>query len=377
MTMDAADTSTPNLIERARNILMQPSEEWRRIAAETTPIAALVTGYLLPLVAATIVAGLLGSLLMSGFFLGAGALVPMLIGAAAQIVIMIASILLWGVLINALAPSFGSEKNRDNAFRLAIYSATAALVAGLTLLLPVLAFLAVIAGAIYSAILLNLGLPSMMRTPEEKRVPFVLTLVGIALVAGLLMSITYSNVMAAARPALSEAFRQDAPAAAPTSSGVAELTELQKQMLQGGGTTADPARVLEQMPPSLPGGFALASSTSASNMGVSQAEGVYRSSDAELRLTVMQAGAADALAAATAGMNMQESSQSGDGYARRQTIDGRIYYERVSNADGSASYSVIGRGVAVTAAGTNITLDEARAAVETIGVRRLEREFGA
>jgi uncharacterized protein YcfJ len=112
-------------------------------------------------------------------------------------------------------------------------------------------------------------------------------------------------------------------------------------------------------------------------MGMSQAEGVYRSGEAELRLTVVQTGAMGALAGMAAGMNVQENRQDGDGYARTQTIDGRIYSEEVDNKASSASYGVIGRGIAVTAEGTNITLDQARAAVETVGVQRLEREFGA
>jgi uncharacterized protein YcfJ len=113
-------------------------------------------------------------------------------------------------------------------------------------------------------------------------------------------------------------------------------------------------------------------------MGMAQAEGVYRNGDAEIRLTVMQAGAMGALAGVAVGMNVQENRQDGDGYARTQTINGRIYSEAVNNTSGSASYSVIGRGVAVTVEGTNgVTLDQARAAVETIGVQRLERAFGA
>jgi hypothetical protein len=162
--------------------------------------------------------------------------------------------------------------------------------------------------------------------------------------------------------------------------GSVNLSELQRQAeaMQGGsGVTIDPARVQAQLPQSLPGGFALASSSSSAAMGMSQAEGVYRSGEAELRLTVVQTGAMGALAGMAAGMNVQENRQDGEGYARTQTIDGRIYSEEVDNKASSASYGVIGRGIAVTAEGTNITLDEARAAVETVGVQRLEREFGA
>ncbi len=377
MTIDPANAGEPSLVERAKNILLQPKTEWERIAAETTPISTLVTGYLLPLVAAVVVAAVLGGLLMTGFFFGGGILVPMLVGTVAQIVIGIASILLWGIVINALAPSFGSEKNQDNALRLAIYASTAVLVAGLSLLLPVLAFLVLIAGLIYSAMLLYHGLPGMMHTPEDKRVPYVLTVVGIAIVASILMSMIYSTLMLNVRTGPSYTFGQNVGAEAPAQ-GAPELTELQRQALQNGaGTTVDHARVQEQLPPSLPGGFALASSSSKTEAEVAQAQGVYRSGDAELRLTVMQTGEIGALTTLAAGMTMHETGPGRDGYARTQAIDGRIYSEEVNNAGGSASYSVVGRGVAVSAEGTNITLDQARAAVETIGVQRLEREFGA
>ena len=162
--------------------------------------------------------------------------------------------------------------------------------------------------------------------------------------------------------------------------GTVDIAALQRQAeaMQGGaaGTTIDPALVQAQLPQTLPGGFALTSSSSSAAIGMSQAEGVYRSADAELRLIVVQTGTMGALASLAAGMNVQENSQSADGYARTQTIDGRIYSEEVNTASSSASYGIIGRGVAVSAEGTHITLDQARAAVETVGVQRLEREFG-
>jgi hypothetical protein len=72
---------------------------------------------------------------------------------------------------------------------------------------------------------------------------------------------------------------------------------------------------------------------------------------------------------------VRNTPQSGDGYARMQAIDGRIYFEAVNTSAPSARYAVVGRGIALSAEGTNITLDQARAAVETVGVQRLEREF--
>lgn len=71
-----------------------------------------------------------------------------------------------------------------------------------------------------------------------------------------------------------------------------------------------------------------------------------------------------------------EAPNAAEGYRRIQSVDGRIYAEQVDSAASSASYSVIGRGVALRAEGTNLTLDQARSAVDTIGVQRLERQFG-
>ena len=53
-------------------------------------------------------------------------------------------------------------------------------------------------------------------------------------------------------------------------------------------------------------------------------------------------------------------------------------YASGAAAGSSASCEVIVHGAAITTAGTGgVTLDQARAAVETVGVQRLEREFGA
>jgi hypothetical protein len=60
------------------------------------------------------------------------------------------------------------------------------------------------------------------------------------------------------------------------------------------------------------------------------------------------------------------------GYARSQSIDGRLFAEDVTGQH--ARYVVIGRGV-VMIAGGGVTVDRARAAVETIDLQRLEAMF--
>jgi hypothetical protein len=239
-------------------------------------------------------------------------------------------------------------------------------------------------------VLIFLGLSPLMKTPDDKRIGYFVTIIVVMIVVWFVIGLVVGGVrtaMGGMGGAPAYTFGQNQPAEVKgevtlPGGGAVDLEALQRQaeamQSGGGGQAVDPARVQAQLPQSLPGGFSLTSSSSSAAMGMAQAEGVYRNGDAELRLTVVQTGAMGALAGMAAGMNVQENRQDGDGYARTQTIDGRIYSEEVNNTSRSASYGVVGRGVAVTAAGSNgVTLDQARAAVETIGVQRLEREFGA
>ena len=390
MTMDPANTGAPNLIERAKNILMQPKAEWDRIAAEPTSVNQLYIGYVLPLVALAAICSFIGLSVIGASAFGVSYRVPMvagLVSAVLQVVMGLVGVYVMALITNALAPNFGSVQNQEQAHKLAAYGSTAGFLAGVFSIFPPIAILGIL--GLYSLVLIYLGLPRLMKTPEDKRIGYFLTIIVIMIVFWIVIGMVVGAVQRAiggVPGAPSYTFGQNAPSTMQgevtlPGGGTVDLGELQRQAeaMQGGaaGVTIDPARVQAQLPQSLPGGFTLASTSSGAAMGMSQAEGVYRNGDAELRLSVMQTGAMGALAGMAAGMNVQENRQDGDGYARTQTIDGRIYSEEVNNAAGSASYSVVGRGVAVTVEGTNVTLDQARAAVDTIGVQRLEREFGA
>jgi len=390
MTIDPASTGAPNLIERAKNILLQPKAEWDRIAGEPANVNQLYIGYVLPLAAIAAISAFIGLSVIGVGAFGVSYRVPMVAGAVSavlQVVMGLVGVYLLALVANGLAPNFGSVKDQGQAHKLAAYGSTAGFLAGVFSIFPPLAILGLL--GLYSLVLIYLGLPRLMKTPEDKRVGYFITIIVVMIVVWIVIGVVVGAVrtaMGGMPGAPSYTFGQNAPAAVQgevtlPGGGTVDLGELQRQaeaMQGGGGATVDPARVQAQLPQSLPGGFALTSTSSSAAMGMAQAEGVYSNGDAELRVTVVQTGAMGALAGMAAGMNAQENRQDADGYARTQTIDGRIYNEEVSNSGRSASYGVIGRGVAVTAEGTNgVTLDQARAAVETIGVQRLEREFGA
>lgn len=107
--------------------------------------------------------------------------------------------------------------------------------------------------------------------------------------------------------------------------------------------------------------------------GIARADAVYRLNASTLSLTIIQFSHDVDPAAFTALLDVKPDGAQQGGYDRTQSIDGRFYAEEVREA--SSRYIVIGRGVVMIAQGS-VTMDQARAAVETIGLQRLEGMFG-
>ncbi|MCK9898097.1 YIP1 family protein, partial [Frankia sp. AgB32] len=77
-------------------------------------------------------------------------IVGALILAILSYVLGLAGVFILGVIINALASSFGATPNPVQAQKLAVYAYTAAWVAGIANLIPVAGGLIALIGAIYS-----------------------------------------------------------------------------------------------------------------------------------------------------------------------------------------------------------------------------------
>ena len=105
-----------------------------------------------------------------------------LFGAIFGYVMTCATVLLLGLLIELLAPWFGGRRDFDSAFKLAVYSFTPVWLAGIFLVLPGLRFL-MLAG-LYGVYVLWLGLPRLVKAPEQRSQAFVFL---IAACAGLLL----------------------------------------------------------------------------------------------------------------------------------------------------------------------------------------------
>ena len=171
--------SDANIVERAKNILLTPQAEWEKIAGEPADVNKIYVGYVAPLVVLSAVCAFIGMFLFGimGFRIG---LVPGLVGLILQVVLGVAGVFILAFITNALAPSFGSQQDMGQAHKLAAYGSTAGLLAGVFSIFPPLAILGIV--GLYSLALIYMGLPRLMKTPEDKRIGYIVTIILVAIV---------------------------------------------------------------------------------------------------------------------------------------------------------------------------------------------------
>lgn len=161
-----------NIIERVKNILVKPKEEWLVINNESHSGMPLVITYLLPLAIISAAATFVGH----AFLIRFGSIKFGLIWALIGLVQMVAAVYINSLVTDALAPSFASEKNMSKSIQLVVYAATPSLIGGILNLVPGIGWLGILAGGIYSIYLIYLGLPVLKKTPEDK-VPIYLIVI--------------------------------------------------------------------------------------------------------------------------------------------------------------------------------------------------------
>lgn len=176
---------------------MSPDSTWSAISSERAEAATLITGYVLPLAGAAAVAQAIGVSVV-GQNLGLLGTYRMPITTAlgiavASLVFAAVGVLVMAFIIDALAPTFGAQRNREQALKVAVYSATPVWLAGLLQIVPVLGVLALV-GALYALYLLYLGLPRLMRSPADKTFAYLGAVVVCAIVIGLIGSTLIARI---------------------------------------------------------------------------------------------------------------------------------------------------------------------------------------
>src|ERR1700691_21085 len=174
-----------NLIGRAKSILLTPRAEWPVIAAEPDTIRGIYTGYIMILAAIPAV-----KLLLASRFLGVSVL-PIVI---TTYVLSLAGTFLVALIVDALAPTFGGQKDRVQALKVVAYAYTAAWVASIIGIVPGLGLLAALAGLIYGLYLLYLGLPFTMKCPTEKSLGYTAVTVIAAIIVYFVIGLVVHSV---------------------------------------------------------------------------------------------------------------------------------------------------------------------------------------
>jgi hypothetical protein len=186
-----------NLVDRAKNILLSPNTEWEVIKGESSTTADLFSQYAVILAAIPAVAGFIGYFLV-GVSFGFG-MIHLGIGmsffwAILTYILSLVSVYVMGLIIDALAPSFGSTKDFIASLKVAVYSYTAAWVAGIFNIIPSLSFLAALAG-IYSLFLLYIGLKKVKSVPDDKLIGYFIVTIIVSLVLYFVIGAIISSVV--------------------------------------------------------------------------------------------------------------------------------------------------------------------------------------
>ena len=174
-----------SLLERVKKILLQPAEEWAVIDKESGTAVDLYKSYIIPLAAIGPIASIIGlSVIGVGLPMGGSyrvSLMSAIAHAVTAFVLALVGTYVLALIIDALAPTFLGVKNDFQALKVAAYSSTAAWLAGIFSLIPALAFLQIL--ALYSVYLLYLGLPVLMKAPQEKALPYT----GVVIIAAIVI----------------------------------------------------------------------------------------------------------------------------------------------------------------------------------------------
>ena len=173
---------------RAKAMLLDPTAEWPAIERESGDPAYLLSRYVAVLALVPAVCGFIGASVIGVVVPGTGLMRASLFdgffGAIFGYAVAVAIVLVLALVIDLLAPLFSGRKDFDSAFKLAVYSYTPVWLTGIFLLLPGLRFLILL--GFYGAYVLVLGLPRLMKAPEQKSYlyPLVIVVCAVALTLG-------------------------------------------------------------------------------------------------------------------------------------------------------------------------------------------------
>ncbi len=184
-----------SLIDRVKNILLTPKTEWAVISNETETPQTLLGKYVIPLALIPAIALFIGYGLIgfdAGLFRVNGIRWGLIMGLNSFISSLV-SYYVCTYVIDALATSFGSEKNIGRSAQLVAYSYTAVWVVGIFSIIPMLGILGIL--GLYGIYLFYLGMPVMKKTPEDKLPGYMIVSAIVIIVVSVVVGMVISRIV--------------------------------------------------------------------------------------------------------------------------------------------------------------------------------------
>lgn len=404
----------PSIVNRVKEILLDPKGTWPRIDAEAATPASLVNPYLLltaavPAVATFIALSIFG---IGGFGfhmrfpIGAG-LVQMVVGFVLSLVM----VYVMSLVVNALAPTFGGRKDPISALKLMVYGSTASLLGGVFILLPWGGSLLGLLASFYSIYLLYTGLPVLMKNPPERSLVYTVVLI----VCGFVLGLVVAGLMSLLRPSphMMMGDAGDAGVTITTPKGelkidtrkaeeMAKKIEAATQQMEAAGKSGDgaaagaaaaaamaaitggshrepvPAADLKALLPAQAAGLARrsyeAERNTAMGIAVSQAKARYGEGDRQVDVNITDAGALGGLTALAGWANLTTDRETDTEIERVGKQGNRTVREKVLKDGSQAEYTVIlPNGVLVEVRGHGVSGAEAKQVLDGIDLAQLEK----
>lgn len=184
------------MISRVKDILLEPRATWKEIDTEFTKPGEIWGKYVIPLAAIGPLANTAGMIVFGRRVPFTSLTNPVPIGTAvsagiAQYVLALLSVFVLSRIISLLAPGFGGQRNDVQGLKAAAYASTAAWIGGVALLLPALSLVSLLF-ALYSLVLLYIGLPVVMKVPKDRAMGYtavvIITWIVVFLIAGAIVT---------------------------------------------------------------------------------------------------------------------------------------------------------------------------------------------
>jgi hypothetical protein len=398
------------LIARAKAILLTPKTEWPVIANEPTTAADLYKGYIVILAAVPVIFAFIKWSIIGVSVPFAGTMrIGMGLGLTQMLisyVLSLAMVYVLALIIDALAPSFGGQKDQIQALKTAAYAYTASWVAGVAQILPWLGMLIMIAGGIYSIYLLYLGLPNTMKAPNDKAVGYTVVVIIVGIVMGIVVGMVTAAITGTGA-AMSGAFSssQDADVQFDKDSPMGKLEQWSKNVEQaskqmeaaqksgdqdaqadamksmmgaalGGGDVEAlaPDRLKPFLPETLMGmqrGDMSAERNGAMGMQISEARAAYTADGRSVTLQITDTGSAKGLLGLANWAGVEGERQDGDSYEKTYRQDGRLIHEEWDGTRGEYTI-VLGDRFTVQLNGEGASIDDLKAALSDLDLGSLE-----